>query len=147
MRLFGHPVHPLLVHFPIVLWTLAAGAYVAAAAGFAPAAELARLGNGAGLAMAVLAMIAGGLELRRIDARSEAMRVATQHMMAMATVWMCFVAALLLTPMAAAAAAALGFCLIGVGGWLGGRLVYEFGVGVRPAENAASVARAPGNDR
>ena len=33
MRLFGHPIHPMLVHFPIALWTVAAGAYVASAAG------------------------------------------------------------------------------------------------------------------
>jgi uncharacterized membrane protein len=84
VRLFGHPIHPMQVHFPIALWTVAAGGYLAREAGIAEAAEIAKLGNAAGLAMAVLAMIAGRLELRSIDARSEAMRVATAHMMTMA---------------------------------------------------------------
>jgi len=30
-----------------------------------------------------------------------------------------------------AACAAAGFLLMGVGGWLGGRLVYEFGIAVK----------------
>jgi len=86
-------------------------------------------------------MIAGGLELRSIDARSEAMRVATVHMMTMATVWLCLLAALLLAssaPVLAAVGAALGFCLMAVGGWLGGRPVYEFGIGVAPRENLST---------
>jgi hypothetical protein len=60
--------------------------------------------------------------------RSEAMRVATAHMMTMATVFLCFLAALLLAssaPVLASVGAALGFCLMAVGGWLGGRPVYE----------------------
>lgn len=141
MRLFGHPIHPMLVHFPIVLWTVAAGAYIARVAGFAEAAGIAKLGNLAGLVIAVLAMIAGGLELRAIEAQSVAMRVATAHMMTMATVWVCFLGAFLLDPSApilAAAAAALGFCLMAVGGWLGGRLVYEFGIGIVPREKLPS---------
>ena len=89
----------------------------------------------------MLAMIAGLLELRFIDMSSEAMRVATQHMMIMATVWLCFLLALMLSistgldhssvQVAAGACAGVGFLLMGVGGWLGGRLVYEFGIAVK----------------
>ena len=142
MRLFGHPIHPMLVHFPIVLWTIAAGAYGANAAGVTEwAAVVAKFANGAGLTMALLAMLAGLFELRSIDSRSEAMRVATWHMMVMAVVWVCFLAAMMLSistaldrataQVAAAACAAAGFLLMGVGGWLGGRLVYEFGIAVK----------------
>jgi uncharacterized membrane protein len=94
-----------------------------------------------GLIMAIFAIAAGLLELRRIDSRSEAMRVATWHMMVMATAWVCFLLALVL-PISAGAAldhstaqlvgvasAVVGFLLMSVGGWLGGRLVYEFGIG------------------
>jgi hypothetical protein len=43
----------------------------------------------------------------------------------------------------AAARAALGFCLMAVGGWLGGRLVYEFGIGTaREAPDAVITRRA-----
>lgn len=140
MRIFGHPVHPMLVHFPIVFWTVAVGAYVASVAGLADSmAAIATFANAAGLIMAMLAMIAGLLELRTIDSRSEAMRVATWHMSVMATAWVCFLVALMLsispelagaTHLAVAASAIVGFLLIGIGGWLGGRLVYEFGIGV-----------------
>jgi uncharacterized membrane protein len=142
MRLFGHPIHPMLVHFPIVFWTVAAGAYVASAADVAElAAVIAKFANGAGLTMAVVAMLAGLVELRTIGSRSEAMRVATWHMMIMATVWVCFLVALMMSisieldrstaQLAAVACAVAGFLLMSVGGWLGGRLVYEFGIAIR----------------
>lgn len=142
MRILGHPIHPIhpmLVHFPIAFWTAATAAYGWAAFGASElAATLAKISNGAGLC---LAMLAGALELRSIDSRSEAMRVATRHMMVMATVWNCFLLALLLSVSAGfdstaarlgeSACSIAGFALMGVGGWLGGRLVYEFGIAVR----------------
>lgn len=142
MRFFGHPIHPMLVHFPIVLWTIAVGAYVASAAGVnEPVDVIAKFANSGGLIMAMLAMLAGLLELRSIGSRSEAMRVATWHMMIMASVWVCFLVALMLptstgldhstAQIAAAACAVVGFLLMGVGGLFGGRLVYEFGIAVK----------------
>ncbi len=142
MRLFGHPIHPMLVHFPVAFWTVAAGAYVASAADVVESADvIAKFANGAGLTMAMLAMLAGLFELRSIDSRSEAMRVATWHMMTMATVWVCFLVALMLSistglnrstaQFATVACAVVGVLLMGVGGWLGGRLVYDFGVAVK----------------
>lgn len=144
MRIWGHPVHPMLVHFPVAFWTVAAGVYVAAAAGVDERAiGIAKLANLAGLIMAIPAMAAGFLELRVIGGDGEATRVATWHMMVMATVWVCFLLALLLpmstepnmdqrtVQLAATASAGIGFALMIVGGWLGGRLVYELGVGVR----------------
>lgn len=140
MRIWDHPIHPMLVHFPIVFWTVAVGAYAADLAGaFESAAAVAKWSNAAGLAVAILAMIAGLLELRTIDTKSVTMQVATWHMMVMGTAWTCFLIALLLPLSAAmgpalrlatAASAAAGFVLVAIGGWLGGRLVYEFGVAV-----------------
>jgi uncharacterized membrane protein len=142
MRFLGHPVHPMLVHFPIVLWTIAVISYVANAVSIIEAADqIAKVSNGAGLIMALLAMLAGGFELRTIDSRSEAMRIATWHMMVMATVWFCFLAALMLqvsagldrsmSPFVVAAFAMAGFLLMIAGAWFGGRLVYDFGVAVK----------------
>ena len=142
MRIFGHPVHPMLVHFPIAFWTAATVAYGWAAFDASElATALAKFSNGAGLCLAMLAMLAGLLELRSIDNRSEAMRVASWHMMVMATVWTCFLLALLLSVstgfdqatarLGEAACSVAGFLLMAVGGWLGGRLVYEFGIAVR----------------
>jgi len=144
MRIRGHPVHPMLVHFPVAFWTVAVLAHVVAAAGLEEGAlEIAKLANGAGLVMALPAMVAGLLELRTIDERSEAMRVATWHLIVMTGVWLCFLVALLLSAssqtmmdpwtaqLVATASAGVGFLLMVVGGWLGGRLVYEFGIGVK----------------
>ena len=93
----------------------------------------------AGLVTALLAMLAGGFELRTIDARSEAMQVATWHMMLMAMVWFCFAAALILqrgmeppaSPFFVAACAVAGFLITVAGARMGGTLVYEFGVAVK----------------
>lgn len=132
----------MLVHFPIALWSVATGAYVASAAGVTESADmLAKFTNGGGLILATFAMLAGLLELRSIGSQSETMRVATWHMMIMATAWLCFLVALMLSistgldhsmdKTGAAACAVVGFLLMGVGGWYGGRLVYEFGVAVK----------------
>lgn len=142
MRFFDHPIHPMLVHFPIVFWTVAAAAYSLALAGASePVVMIAKFANGAGLIMALLAMLTGLLELRSIASSSEAMLVATWHMMIMATVWLCFLFALMLSistgldhstaQVAAVACAGVGFLLMSVGGWLGGQLVYEFGIAVK----------------
>ena len=142
MRISGHPVHPMLVHFPVAFWTVATGAYLWVAS---DAGELvvviAKLANSAGLIMAIVAMFAGLLELRSIDSDSDAMRVAIWHMMTMATVWVCFLLALMLSISTApdraamqsgeAVCAGVGFLLMAVGGWLGGRLIYEFGIAVK----------------
>lgn len=141
MRLWGHPVHPMLVHFPIALWTVAVVAYIGDATGVEGAAAVAKFSNGAGLIIALLAMTAGLMELRLIDGRSDAMRIAASHMMAMAAAWVCFMLALVMTistgaslgketaQLASIASTTVGFLLMSVGGWLGGRLVYEFGIG------------------
>jgi uncharacterized membrane protein len=147
MRFFGHPVHPMLVHFPIAFWSAATVAYVMTASGAGePAMVFAKYANGAGLLLAMLAILAGLLELRSIDGSSDAMRVAIWHMMIMATVWFCFLLALLLSAstgldqaaerLGEAACAGTGFVLMALGGWLGGRLVYEFGVAVKKQTKA-----------
>jgi len=132
----------MLVHFPIAFWTIATGAYGwDAASATESVALVAQLANGAGLAAAMLAMIAGLLELRAIASDSPAMQVAIWHLMVMSSVWVFFLAALVLPTSAgldhttarigAVACAGVGFVLMAVGGWLGGRLVYEFGVAVK----------------
>jgi uncharacterized membrane protein len=145
--MFGHPIHPMLVHFPIAFWTVAAGAYIWAAADAGEsAAMVATFANGAGLIMGLVAMFAGLFELRSLASGSQAMEVATWHMMAMSTVWVCFLAAILLSvstgmdrsmaQVGAVVCAGVGFLVMGVGGWLGGRLVYEFGIGVKESKQS-----------
>jgi uncharacterized membrane protein len=128
----------MLVHFPIVFWSCAV---VADAVGmFAHASLAAQLGFWAlalGCASGLLALIAGVVDFLDVPKDSPARDPATSHLMAMCSAWLIFLVALALrgfpptTPVAIAAliASAAGFLVMAYGAWLGGKLVYEFGVG------------------
>ncbi len=142
LRVLGHPVHPALVHFPVALWTasLAAdGAVIATGAAFWAAAAWWCLV--AGLAMAALAATVGFVDYSLLATRHPAFRTATAHMLAMSLSAMFFLASAMLRggPGVAAGSGALvcsglGFTTLLVGGWLGGTLVYRFGVAVKVVE-------------
>ena len=132
-----HPLHPALVHFPVACWSLAvladfAGLRFGAAAWSWSGGLLA-----VGCAMAVLAMLAGMMELARVP-EGAALRDAWWHMGAMLTAFTLFTARLLLRldhfqPLEPDVTSLLldagGFLALAVGGWFGGRLVYGHGVG------------------
>lgn len=132
-----HPLHPALVHFPVACWSLAVAADFASLH-FGAAAWVWSGGLLAvGCAMAVVAMLAGLLELARVP-EGVAMRDAYLHMSAMLVALLLFATSLLLRldhlkPLAPNVASLLldtgGFLALAVGGWLGGKLVYGYGVG------------------
>lgn len=134
----GHPLHPMLVTFPIAFLIGAFGsdaAYWYTADPFWARMSFWLLGGGT--AMGILAGIAGTVELLAI--RGIRLRAAS---------WSHFVAAVMLLSVAfanwvirlddAEAAvlpygiylSALGAALVAVAGWLGGKLVFEHRVGV-----------------
>ena len=132
-----HPLHPALVHFPVACWSLAVAADFASlhfgAAAWAWSGGLLAVG----CAMAVVAMLAGLLELARVP-EGVAMRDTYLHMSAMLVALLLFATSLLLRldhlkPLAPNVASLLldtgGFLALAVGGWLGGKLVYGHGVG------------------
>ena len=142
LRFMGHPLHPALVHFPVALWTasLAAdGAALAMGAAFwGPAAWWCLV---AGLAGAALAATAGFVDYSLLPPKHPGFRAATAHMLTMSFSALCFLVSLLLRggPASAAGAGAVIFSVLGFlalvgGGWLGGTLVYRFGVAVEPVE-------------
>lgn len=132
-----HPLHPALVHFPIACWSLAAAADFAGL-WFGEAAW--RWSGGllaVGCVMALLAMLAGMIELPRVP-EGPALRVAYWHMGTMLLAGTLFTVRLLLRledmrPLAPDTLSLLldaaGFFCLAVGGWLGGTLVYHHGVG------------------
>jgi len=132
-----HPLHPALVHFPVACWSLAVLADFASLR-FGTAAWSWSGGLLAvGCAMAVLAMLAGMLELARVP-EGAALQDAWWHMGAMLTAFTLFAARLLLRldhfqPLAPDLTSLLldvgGFLALVVGGWFGARLVYAHGVG------------------
>lgn len=132
-----HPLHPALVHFPIACWTLAVAADFASlrfgAAAWSWSGGLLAVGCG----VAVLAMLAGMMELARVP-EGPALRDAWWHMGVMLVALLLFTTRLLLrldhlTPLAPDAVSLLldvgGFLALAIGGWLGGRLVYGHGIG------------------
>lgn len=144
---YGHPLHPLLVTVPI-------GAFVATVAfdivskmgeGRAfgrPASWLAAMG----IVSAVVAALFGMVDFLRIAKGTPARRIAVFHLVLMDSVIVLFIISFLLrradetqyldgTPTAALVVAVVGLVLLVAGGWLGGKLVYTFGVRVADQED------------
>lgn len=148
-----HPLHPAVAHFPVACWSLATASDFASLwlgeTAWQWSAGLLAVGCG----MAVLALVAGLIELVRVP-EGDALRDAYLHMAAMLTAFALFTARLLLRqeglqPLPPDGVAlvldALGFTALAVGGWLGGRLVYGHGVGRDLNQTLDSIA--PRTDR
>lgn len=132
-----HPLHPALVHFPVACWSLA----VLTDFGSLHFGEAAWSWSGGllavGCVMAVLAVVAGMVELARVP-EGAALRDAYWHMGAMLIAQAVFTTRLLLrldhrTPLAPNTVSLLldagGFLALAVGGWFGGRLAHGHGIG------------------
>jgi uncharacterized membrane protein len=142
MRLFGHPLHPMLVAFPLALLGLAPvcdllAFFFAAGTRLAVVAHYLEL---SGLVGGVLAALAGFADFYRLDAPDQQLtRVALTHAgLALLTLSL-FGLAFAFRPPAGVAPSALplllelaGGALVAATGWFGGHLVFRFGVGVEP---------------
>ena len=142
LRLSGHPLHPALVHFPLALWTVslaADGAALATGAAFwVQAAWWCIVG---GLAGAALAATAGFVDYSLLPPKHPAFRTATAHTSVMISAALLFLLSALLRGApdsapgpGALACSVLGFLALMAGGWLGGTMIYRFGVAVEPVE-------------
>ncbi|HVY80186.1 MAG TPA: DUF2231 domain-containing protein [Steroidobacteraceae bacterium] len=146
MRLAGHPLHPMLVHFPIALWTAGIALDVGGLATGSDWVWPVSFGSyAAGVASAVLTMLAGFLDFAAIAQSDPAREKAVFHMLAMSTAWLLFLVSLALRGFSLVAApsvwaiamAFVAFLVMVFGGWLGGQLVYRFGVAVAKYPDAA----------
>ncbi|HSC47100.1 MAG TPA: DUF2231 domain-containing protein [Gammaproteobacteria bacterium] len=139
LRLGGHPLHPALVHFPVVFWSAA------------PCLDgLQLLSHGVdwwryaywsialGVILALPAMVAGFLDLLALGAEHPAQATAQRHMLLMGSAWSVFVLDLLIRTQDAPSPSHVwlglgvslsGFALLGAGAHAGAQLVYDFGVG------------------
>lgn len=140
LRLGGHPLHPALVHFPVVGWTLApvfAGIFAVTRD---PAWwQFAWWSMAGGAVLALPAMLAGFMDLVALPAQHPAQPTAQRHMLLMGSAWSLFVMALVLCPLRAVPEGSgvwmglglplAGFALVAAGGYAGARLVYDFGIG------------------
>lgn len=139
---YGHPFHPILVTVPIGAWVCAFVFDVVSRLSDDPAVFT----TGAywliaiGVVGAVGAAVFGLLDLFAIPAGTRAFRTALVHMVLNLGVVAIFAVAFVLrgdnleadagTPAGLIALSAAALALLGVSGWLGGRLTYRFGVRV-----------------
>lgn len=141
----SHPLHPALVHFPVACWSLATIADLASLQWGEPAWKLAGALLAIGTLAALAAMASGFMELVKLDADHPATRDLNRHMLLVMTAFCLYAASLflrldgttLLRPDAMDIGLGVaGFVVLGVAGWLGGKLVYGHGVGVerRPGD-------------
>ena len=135
-----HPLHPALVHFPVACWSLATIADLASLWLGQPAWWLAGVLLAIGTIAALAAMGAGLFEFARIAEGSPALADARTHMLLAMTAWVLYAASLLLRLQGmhlvepawpAIATSIAGFLCLAAAGWLGGKLVYQHGIGGR----------------
>lgn len=133
-----HPIHPMLVHFPVACWSLATFADIASFRYGETAWQLAGTLMAIGIVMALPAMLAGLIELIRVPDERAVMRDAYLHMGVMMLAFALYIGSLMMRidamhfiapGNAAIIVSVCGFLALSAGGWLGGRLVYGHGVG------------------
>jgi len=140
-RFGGEPTHPAVVHFPLALFPAAVLFDLLALARadgslYTRAAFILML---AASAAAVVAILTGFIQLLDVPSDSGAWRVAIWHMSVQLVAAMALLVSLLLRighvddphpPLPAVILAAAGSAVLLFGGWLGGRLVFSYGVSV-----------------
>jgi uncharacterized membrane protein len=134
--IYRHPIHPMLVVFPLGLWIFAFICYVVYMANGVPSWRVASLYAMAGGCIgAVLAAVPGLIDLLTLR-RSRVWTIGVTHMVANVTALVLFIIAFAIgitrdvPAVATLVLSAVGLVAVAVGGWLGGTLVYEHGVGV-----------------
>jgi uncharacterized membrane protein len=137
-RLWGHPVHAMLVHFPLAIWLLVFPLQIAGMLGWADGWRAAYWANVAALGFALPTALAGLLDFVKIrEPRTSA--IASRHMYVVSCAALIFLGEALVrggeqVPVGARAFLNLGLSLCGSlvltwGAWLGGELVFRRGVG------------------
>lgn len=131
-RIYGVPLHPVAVHYPIAAWTAATGLAVASL--IMDSSELSKYSqicNMTGILTAMVAITFGLLEAAGIPDRTELKATVTQHGVLAGTTWLFYLAMLVLqtahTEILAVLSGLVGFIFMIMTGHLGGHIVYEEG--------------------
>ena len=139
-RMFGHPVHPVLTDFPIALWSASLLAdLVGVWWGRVAYRQFAFWAIVVGLIVAVPTIVAGLMDYAGIPQGHAAIKSATWHMWIMlgaSATYSCGLIAHMGRFDSSSVAiwlgiglSALGLVLLMIGGWLGGEMVFRYGIG------------------
>lgn len=149
-----HPIHPMLIVFPLGLWIFGFICYIVYMAnGLLSWRGAALYAMGGGIIGAVLAAVPGLIDLLSLR-QSKVWSIGVTHMISNVTALALFAIAFgigirrSVPSTATLVLSILGLIALGVGGWLGGALVYEHGVGVtakqrQEVEEPREVQRVP----
>ena len=154
LKVLGHPVHPMLVMFPVALLVTAVIFDVIDTVGGPDfLGEVAYWNITVGLVGGLLAAAAGAFDLLALPTGTRAKRVGLTHAAANVAVILLFAAVWVVRLNADTRAAGgaliaievVAVAILGVSAWLGGELVDRLGVGVDPEAglNAPSSLRPP----
>ena len=138
-RIFDHPIHPMLIPFPIGLWVFSLAADITFRLGGDPVwLTMAYWTMLAGTIGALAAAVPGLIDFLALK-EPRAVRIATAHLVLNLTVVGLFVANLVLRTTGYPAASilplvlsAVAVGLLLVSGWLGWELIYREGVALSP---------------
>jgi uncharacterized membrane protein len=144
-RLFGHPVHPMLTDFPIALWsTSLLGDILGVWLGQTMYEQFAVWSIALGLIIVVPTIVTGLIDFAAIPEGHPALNGATWHMWIMLSAASTFGCSLIarigqfssstVARDIAIGLSVLGLCLLLIGGWFGGDLVFRHGVGSRGSD-------------
>ncbi len=139
MRVLKHPVHPMIVHFPVAFLVAGSVCDAFAILGVTCVTGLAGVFLGVGIIAGAPAILTGIMDYLRIP--DAALADANRHALLMSSAWTVYLIALLwrqdataltttLSPWSATASLT-GLALLLTGAWYGGQLVYEHGVGTQ----------------
>ncbi|HEY7533674.1 MAG TPA: DUF2231 domain-containing protein [Nitrospiraceae bacterium] len=146
--LAGHPIHPMLIPFPIGLWVFSLISDVVFQFGLGGPLwnDMAFYTMAAGVAGALVAAVPGYLDFRMIT-EPRVIRVAKAHLTINLSIVVLYIVNLLLRQGSGPGAvfpvllSILGVALLGVSGWLGGELVFVHGVGSQASREQARSSR------
>jgi uncharacterized membrane protein len=142
-KLFGHPIHPMLIPFPIGLLGMAViFDLLAVVAGQTALGQASRPMIAAGVLIGLLAAVFGAIDWAAFPSGTRAKQIATIHGLGNVIIVVLFAIAWWLRRDEPGAATGLPLLLEVIGvlgllvtGWLGGELVDRLGVGVDPGAN------------
>lgn len=148
-----HPVHPMLIPFPIALWIFSLVADVIYLWRSNPVWRdwIAFYTLAGGIIGAALAAVPGVIDYFSIEDRKVS-KMASWHAILNVLALLIFTASLYLRTTSGArmvsgsytipvALSVVGVILIGISGWLGGEMVYVHGVSVEPQRDTGTEAR------
>jgi uncharacterized membrane protein len=139
-RVGNHPIHPYLVHLPIGLFAGSLIFDIVYLIGRIPALITAsyyciKLG----IVVAVVAAVFGAIDLTYVPRGTRARRIALNHMILNIVALAFFVVSYAVRlgmlpdfPVAGFVLSLIGMAIFGVSAYLGGVLVYEYGIGQQP---------------